>query len=69
MTTKQPAAPAPTEAATPEVLTMDDAVREYVRTYALWHGRPWLPDTSACPATRCGGAWNGDIWAVPYPKR
>ena len=40
--TKQPAAPAPTDTddATPDEITLDDAVRDYVRTYTMWHGRP-----------------------------
>lgn len=42
LTTIQPATPAPTDAAaaTPDEITLDDAIRDYVRTYALWHGRP-----------------------------
>ena len=40
MQTKQPATPAWTDGAAAEELTLDDAIRDYVRTYALWHGRP-----------------------------
>ena len=40
MQTKRPAVPAPTDYTTAEAVTLDDAIRDYVRTYALWHGRP-----------------------------
>ncbi len=40
MPTKRPATPAWTDYTTTEELTLEDAIRDYVRTYALWHGRP-----------------------------
>ncbi|MCY3691647.1 MAG: hypothetical protein OXI54_01205 [Chloroflexota bacterium] len=40
MKTKRPEPPARTEHNTQDEPTIDDAIRDYVRTYALWHGRP-----------------------------
>ena len=40
MTTKQPATPAPANDTTAANGALDDAIRRYVRAYALWHGRP-----------------------------
>ncbi len=40
MQTKQSATPVPTNDATAGEAALDDAIRNYVRAYALWHGRP-----------------------------
>ena len=40
MQTRIPAAPVPTRNTTSETTTLNDAIRDYVRAYALWHGRP-----------------------------
>ena len=40
MTTKQPATPAPANDTTADKGVLNDAIRRYVRAYALWHGRP-----------------------------
>ena len=40
MDTKQPATPAPANETTADYGTVNDAIRLYVRAYALWHGRP-----------------------------
>ena len=40
MQTKNPVTPAPTRNTAPEDPDLNDAIRNYVRAYALWHGRP-----------------------------
>ena len=40
MQTKQPATPEPTRKTDAENPDLNDAIRNYVRAYALWHGRP-----------------------------
>ena len=40
MQTKQLESPALTQHAAADELTLDDAIRDHVRAYALWHGRP-----------------------------
>ena len=40
MQTKHPATPAPAKNTSAEDQGLNDAIRSYVRTYALWHGRP-----------------------------
>ena len=40
MKARPPEPPAQTDHAAAEEPTLDDAIRDYVRTYALWHGRP-----------------------------
>ncbi len=40
MQTENPATPEPTRNTAPETPDLNDAIRSYVRTYALWHGRP-----------------------------
>ncbi len=39
MQTKQPATPEPTQNRAAENPDLNDAIRRYVRAYALWHGR------------------------------
>ena len=39
MQTKPPESPVPTEQAAADGPTLDDAIRDYVRTYVLWHGK------------------------------
>ena len=40
MQTKQPESSAGTQNASTNEQALNDAIRDYVRTYALWHGRP-----------------------------
>ena len=40
MQTKQPATPEPTQNTAAENPDLNEAIRNYVRAYALWHGRP-----------------------------
>ena len=40
MTTKNPATPPPTRNTAAENPDLNEAIRNYVRAYALWHGRP-----------------------------
>ena len=40
METKNPATPETTRNTVSENPALDDAIRSYVRAYALWHGRP-----------------------------
>ncbi|MDE2780750.1 MAG: helix-turn-helix domain-containing protein [Chloroflexota bacterium] len=40
MQTKTPATPGPPKDTALETTTLDGAIRDHVRTYALWHGRP-----------------------------
>ena len=40
MQTENPATPAPAKNTSAEDHGLNDAIRNYVRTYALWHGRP-----------------------------
>ena len=40
MTTKQPATPAPANDTTAANGALNDSIRNYVRAYSLWHGRP-----------------------------
>ena len=39
MQTKRPATPAPANETTADNGSLSDAIRRYVRAYALWHGR------------------------------
>ncbi|MXZ89864.1 MAG: hypothetical protein F4W95_10070 [Chloroflexi bacterium] len=69
MPTKQPEPPAPTEHAAADGPTLNDAIRDHVRTYALWHGRPQAAQHFGVPRHSCGASWNGDTWAGPCPER
>lgn len=40
MKTKNPTTPASTKKTVAENPDLNEAIRNYVRTYALWHGRP-----------------------------
>jgi len=71
MTTTETSAPHPVEEETTSN-GQDDAIRDYVRTYVLWHGRPLAArrfGVSAFPATPTGASWNEDTWAAPCPGR
>ena len=45
MQTRRPASPAWTDYTTTEELTLEDAIRNYMRTYVLWHGGAKAADT------------------------
>ncbi len=67
METKQPATPAQANDTTADAGALSDAIRRYVRAYALWHGRPQAAHASASPAIPSGASWTGDTWAAPCP--
>ena len=51
MTTKNPATPAPPEDTATSKQALNDAIRRYVRAYALRHDSPRRPSASAYHAT------------------
>ena len=65
METKNPATPAPTQNKAAENPALNEAIRRYVRAYALGTAGPRQPSDSAYHAIPCGASWNGDTWAAP----
>ena len=48
---------------------LDYAIRDYVRTYALWHGRAKAAETFGVSRHTLGAAWNGANSGKPCPGR
>ena len=83
MQAKQPETPARTGHTTAGEATLPGAIRDYVRAYALWHGRPQaarhfgvfpphpvaLPGNGDTWAAHCPGRWSTPSAATPTPSR